>query len=59
MMKKSLNNICFIDSTKFNNEGSANIFNLSEIQKIITDNNISEDIIEDFKKINKTKLIIY
>jgi len=40
MHKRSKEKICLIDSTKFNKIGQSKIFNISEVEKIITDNGL-------------------
>jgi DeoR/GlpR family transcriptional regulator of sugar metabolism len=49
--------ICLVDSTKFNNIGPSKVFSLEDIDLIITDNNCSQEIRDDFSHIGK-KLII-
>lgn len=57
MYKKSKGHICLVDSTKFNHIGHSKIFSISEVDKIITDNNCSIEIREEFNR-NGKKLII-
>jgi len=57
MFKRSKDHICLVDSTKFNHIGQSKVFSISEIDKIVTDNNCSIKIREEFERIGK-KLII-
>lgn len=41
MFKRSKMKICIIDSSKFNRDGQSKIFNLNEIDIIVTDNNLN------------------
>lgn len=43
MFKRSKEKICLVDSSKFNKVGQSKIFNISQIDKIITDSNCDKD----------------
>lgn len=57
MLKKSENHICLVDSSKFNNTGQSIVFSLSEIDKLITDNDIETHIKKELMN-NGVDLII-
>lgn len=57
MFKRSQERICLVDSTKFNRIGQSKVFSLSEIDKIITDNNCDRDTRERFSKVGKELII--
>lgn len=40
MLKRSENHICLVDSSKFNKTGQSIVFSLSEVSKLVTDNDI-------------------
>ena len=48
--KKCAKHICLIDSSKFNQVRPNKLFDLSEVEKIITDNNCRIENKEEFKK---------
>lgn len=57
MFKRSKEHICLVDSTKFNRIGQSKVFSLSEIDKIITDNNCDRETREEFSKVGKELII--
>ncbi|MCL5771284.1 MAG: DeoR/GlpR family DNA-binding transcription regulator [Actinobacteria bacterium] len=57
MLKKSENHICLIDSSKFNNTGQSIVFSLSEVDKLITDNDCDAQTREELIS-NGVELII-
>ncbi|MDY0027974.1 MAG: DeoR/GlpR family DNA-binding transcription regulator [Candidatus Humimicrobiaceae bacterium] len=57
MYKRSKEHICLVDSTKFNRIGQSRVFKISEMDKIITDNNCSKETRAEFAK-NGKELII-
>ena len=57
MQKKSRESICLLDATKFNMIAQSKVLSISEVDKIITDNDLPVNIRAEFAKIGK-KLII-
>ncbi|MCL5071489.1 MAG: DeoR/GlpR family DNA-binding transcription regulator [Actinobacteria bacterium] len=57
MHKRCKEHICLVDSSKFNKTAEARIFQISEMDKIITDSKVDRETREEFEKISK-KLII-
>ncbi len=57
MLKRSKENICLVDSTKFNKSAQSIVLKISDVDNIITDHMCSESIKEDFLK-DGIKLII-
>ncbi len=57
MQKKSRESICLLDATKFNMIAQSKVLSISEVHKIITDNDLPVNIRAEFAKIGK-KLII-
>jgi len=57
MFKRSKEHICLVDSTKFNRMGQSKIFLISEMDKIITDNNCDRETREEFSKVGKELII--
>ncbi len=57
MFKKSKENFCLVDSTKFNKIGQSKIFRLSDVDKIISDSGCSKETREEFAKIGKEIII--
>lgn len=51
MFRRSKENICLVDSTKFGKIGQSKVFGLKEVDKIISDNSCSEEVIQEFAKI--------
>ena len=57
MFKRSKEKICLVDSSKFNKVGQSKIFNISQIDKIITDSNCDKDKREEIA-MSGVKLIV-
>ena len=57
MFKRSKEKVCLVDSSKFNKVGQSKIFNISQIDKIITDSNCDKDKREEIS-MSGVKLII-
>lgn len=57
MFKRSKEKICLVDSSKFNKIGQSKIFNISQIDKIITDSNCDKDKREEIA-MSGVKLIV-
>ncbi len=57
MFKRSKEHICLVDSSKFGHIGQSKVFSLSEIDKIITDNNCDRETREKFSKVGKELII--
>ncbi len=58
MFKRSKKHICLVDSTKFNRIGQSKVFSISEMDKIITDNNCDRKTREEFSKVGKELIIV-
>ncbi|MHB1336744.1 MAG: DeoR/GlpR family DNA-binding transcription regulator [Candidatus Humimicrobiaceae bacterium] len=57
MFKRSKEKICLVDSSKFNKIGQSKIFNISQIDKIITDSSCDKDKREEIA-MSGVKLIV-
>ena len=57
MAARSKENICLVDSTKFNKIAPRKFYSINDVDKIITDSGIDEETIKSFEKINKEILI--
>ncbi len=57
MQKKSKECFCLIDSTKFNKIAQSKVLSISEVDKIITDNDLPEQTKKEFAKIGKIIVI--
>jgi len=57
MFKKSKEHICLVDSSKFGHIGQSKVFSLSEMDKIITDNNCNKGKRRDFANVGKELII--
>jgi DeoR/GlpR family transcriptional regulator of sugar metabolism len=57
MADRSEENICLVDSTKFHKIAPKRYYSVNDVSRIVTDSGIDDEIIDEFKEINKEIIV--